>query len=57
MGKKAVSHTHTDLKVVLTAFEAFKSKNSKNEVDSESACSEDSASLFEIKIKGLQVKL
>jgi hypothetical protein len=29
----------------------------KKEIDSESACSEDSASLFEIKIEGLQAKL
>jgi hypothetical protein len=52
-----LSHTHTVPKVVLT--ESFKSKNlkKKNEIDSGSACSEDSASLFKIKIKGLQTKL
>jgi hypothetical protein len=52
-----LSHTHTDPKVVLTAFESFRSKNlKKNEIDSELACSEDSASLFKIEIEGLQAK-
>jgi hypothetical protein len=32
-------------------------KIQKKETDSESACSEDSASFYKIKIKGLQVKL
>jgi hypothetical protein len=44
----AASHAHTGPKVVLTTFEALRSKNLK-QIDSESACSEDSASLFEIK--------
>jgi hypothetical protein len=34
----------------------FEAKFSKNEVDLESECSEDSASLNEIKIEGLQAK-
>jgi hypothetical protein len=44
-----LSHTHTGPNV--------EAKFEKDEIDSESACSEDSASLFKIKIKGLQVKL
>ncbi len=34
-----------------------KRKFEKNEIDLESACSEDSASLLEIKIEGLQAKI
>jgi hypothetical protein len=57
-GKKGcLSHAHTGPKVVLTTFESFRSKNLKKEIDSESACSEDSASLFKIKIRGLQAQL
>jgi hypothetical protein len=53
-----LSHTHTGSKVVLTAFESFRSENlKKKKKDSESACSEDSASLFRIQIEGLQAKL
>ncbi len=38
----------------MTAFESFRRKNvEKNEIDSETACSEDSDSLYKIKIKGL----
>jgi hypothetical protein len=58
MGKNGcLSYTHTGPKVVLTAFEAFRRKLKKKEIDLVSACSEDSASLLEIKIEGLQVKL
>ncbi len=54
----AASHTHTGPKVVLTDFEAFRSENEKKtEIDSESACSEDSASFFKIQIEGLHAKL
>jgi hypothetical protein len=52
------AHAHTGPKVVLNAFKSFRCENlKKNEIDSESACSEDSASLFKIKMEGLQVKL
>jgi hypothetical protein len=53
-----VSYTYTCPTVVLTAFESLKSKKlKKNEIDFESTCSEDSASLSKIKIKGLQAKV
>jgi hypothetical protein len=55
MGKnRCLSHTHRGPKVVLTACESLRSKNSlKNEIDPESECSEDSASLYKIIIIGL----
>jgi hypothetical protein len=52
-----VSYKHTPPKVGFTTCKYFKSENLKKEKDSESACSEDSASLYEIKIKGLHAKL
>jgi hypothetical protein len=57
-GLKPMSDTHTQAqKKLKPSLNPLEAKLKKNEIDSESACSEDSASLYKIKIGHLQAKL
>jgi hypothetical protein len=54
---KPMTYTHTDPAIILTASEAFRRKSIKKGPDSDSQYSEDSAVLYNIKIKVLLYKL